>query len=113
MKMRTTLWILAPVVLALGFVAGGCEEEGIPLSDVPEKALVAARKAVPGIEIREAEVEKRSGGVVFEVEGTLDGVEYEITLSEEGEVLSVEQEGEEDDDGEDEGEEGEEEKDDD
>ena len=52
----------------------GIEKE-IPLNEVPDVVLKAAQKAVPGIELTEAEVEKTHKGVVYEIEGTLDGKE--------------------------------------
>ena len=58
----------------------GIEKE-IPLNEVPDVVLKAAQKAVPGIVLTEAEVEKTSKGVVYEIEGTLDGKDYEIELS--------------------------------
>ena len=100
MKPRRNLMFVGLVFLALGTALVGCDEEEIPLSEVPEKALEAAKKAVPGIRLTEAEFEKTSEGEVYEVEGTLDGVEYEITISADGKVLEVEREdeGEDDDD---------------
>ena len=76
------------------------DEEEIPLSKVPEKVLEAARKALPGIKLTEAEVEKTRKGVVYELEGSLGGKEYEIEVTAEGRVLGTEQEDEDDDEAE-------------
>ena len=57
----------------------GIEKE-IPLNEVPDVVLKAAQKAVPGIELTEAEVEKTTKGVVYEIEGTLDSKKFEIEL---------------------------------
>ncbi len=100
-------WIsrsLVAVVLTLIVgvtVAHAEKEEQIPLAKVPGKVLEEAQKAVPGIKLTEAEVEKASTGLLYELEGTLDGKEYEIEVSADGKVLGIEQE-EDDDEGEDE-----------
>ena len=70
----------------------------IPLSDVPQKVIDAARSAVPGIVFEEASVEMEDGLEVFELEGEADGVEYEIEVTAEGEVLEIERDDDEDDD---------------
>ncbi|MHC4598761.1 MAG: PepSY domain-containing protein [Planctomycetota bacterium] len=109
MNPNKKLWLVGLAFLGLGLALAGCDEEEVALTEVPDKALEAAKEAVPGIQLTEAEVEETSGGMVFEVEGTLDGVEYEIRISADGKVLGVEKEGEEDDEDEDEGEDGDEE----
>ena len=89
--MKRYLWIL---MLGLG----GCatmddlfeQEEDVPLSDVPPAVLDAARAVVPGIVLTEAEREKERGVWVYEVEGLLEGQEYEIEVTPEGKVLEVE-----------------------
>jgi hypothetical protein len=63
----------------------------IPLSDVPVAARAAAEGAVPGIRLTEAEVEEEQGRLVYELEGVLDGMEHEIEVTAEGEVLEVEE----------------------
>lgn len=72
-------------------IAHAEEEKEIALAKVPEKVLEAAKKAVPGITLTEAEVEKTRGGLVYEIEGTAEGKEYEIEISAEGKVLEIEQ----------------------
>jgi hypothetical protein len=74
------------------------DEREIPLSDVPAAARAAAEGAVPGIRLTEAEVEEEQGHLVYELEGVLDGKEYEIEVTAEGEVLEVEELDDEDDD---------------
>jgi hypothetical protein len=73
-------------------------EREIPLSDVPAAARLAAELAVPGIRLTEAEVEMEDGRLVYELEGVVDGLEYEIEVTAEGEVLEVEGPGADDDD---------------
>ncbi|MHC4517043.1 MAG: PepSY domain-containing protein [Planctomycetota bacterium] len=76
--------------------SGSEDEQEIPLSEVPAEALQAARAAVDGITLTEAEMEEEDGQTVYVVEGTADGVEYEIEVAADGKVLEVEQEDEED-----------------
>jgi Peptidase propeptide and YPEB domain len=73
------------------------DEQEIPLSEVPAEALQAARGAVDGITLTEAEAEEEDGQMVYEIEGTADGVEYEIEVTADGKVLEVAKEGDDDD----------------
>ena len=75
-------------------------EKEVPLSEVPAAAVTAAKGAVAGIELTEADVEKEDGRMVYDIEGTANGKEYTIEVTAEGEVLEVEEETEEDDDAE-------------
>ncbi|MHC4627080.1 MAG: PepSY domain-containing protein [Planctomycetota bacterium] len=97
-------------VIGLVLVCGlGCatldelfeHEKEIPLSEVPAAAAAAAKGAVEGIELTEAEVEKEDGQTVYDIEGTANGKEYTIEVTADGEVLEVEEETEDDDDDED------------
>lgn len=74
------------------------EEVNVPLDEVPESIRDAAEAAVPGIVFSEAERETENGVVVYDLEGTANGVEYEVEVSEDGEVLEVEIENDDDDD---------------
>ena len=67
-------------------------EKSIPLSEVPAPALEAARAAVEGIVLTEAEVEEEDGQLVYEIEGRANGKEYEIEVTAEGEILEIEEE---------------------
>ncbi len=82
-----------------GFVQVACSEreEDIDVSKVPEKIMAAALKAVPGIEIDEAEVEKTRRGLVYELEGEVDGKEFELHITADGIVLDIEGEDNDDD----------------
>lgn len=74
------------------------DEEKIPLEQVPQVVKDAAQKAVPGIVIAEVEKEVENGAVVFEVEGTAGGKEYELKISAAGQVLKTEVEDDDDED---------------
>jgi len=100
MNVFSQLLLALVLILDVGTtVVWSGEEEEIDLSKVPKKVLAAARRAVPGIKLTEAEVEKTSDGLVYELEGLADGKEYEIEVTAAGKVIEIEQE---DDDGADE-----------
>lgn len=89
---------LTVLILSFGIsVADDEKEKEIPLSDVPKIVMDAAQKAVPGIELSEADVEETPDGLVYELEGILDGKEYEIEISADGTVLNIEEEDHDDD----------------
>jgi len=106
-------WYLLIVIALIGLA--GCAkmrdmigmEQEVPLKDVPAVVLDAAKGAVEGIVLSEAEMETEDGKVVYELEGTANSVEYEIEVAADGTVLEIEQEGDDDDDDDDEEEEGE------
>lgn len=100
-------WHVLMVIALIG--VAGCasmedlleSEEEVDLANVPEIVLEAARGAVEGIVLSEAEIETEDGATVYELEGTANGMEYEIEVTADGTVLEVEQEGDDDDEGED------------
>ncbi len=95
MKLAYRSLLIVVFMLVLGAPLSreaAAEEKDIALAQVPEKVLVAAEKAVPGIKFTEAEVERSSTGQIYELEGTAGDKEYEIKVSAEGNVLEVEQE---------------------
>jgi hypothetical protein len=65
-------------------------EQEVPLSELPEAVRKAALAAVPGIELRAAEMETKGGQRIYEIEGVADGVEHEIEIDAAGTVLEVE-----------------------
>ena len=94
MKTLVNVSAISLSLLLLGACASN--EVEVPLSEVPDVVLAAAREARPGIELTEAELETEDGVQVYELEGELDGVEYEIEVSPSGEVLEIEAEDAED-----------------
>jgi uncharacterized membrane protein YkoI len=90
---RATYRILVPTAMSLLIAAGPValadDDEEIDLADVPANVMAAAEAAVPGIRITEAEVEKKKGEMVYELEGEADGVEYEIKVNADGTVRKV------------------------
>ena len=65
-------------------------ERKIPLSEVPEIIIDAAERAVEGIELTEAEIEKENNKKIYELEGIANGKEYEVEIDDKGTVLDVE-----------------------
>ncbi len=70
----------------------------IPLDQVPANIKKAAQAALPGLVLEEAERETEDGTVVYSLEGTADGEEYEVEVSAAGKVLEVERDDDDDDD---------------
>ena len=88
MKTQSLSALFAILALATPPLASAAEEK-IALSKVPEALLAAAKAAVPGIKITEAETETTAEGVTYELEGKANGKEYEIKLNSLGIVLKV------------------------
>ena len=55
------------------------------------RVMTAARGAVDRVKIVEAERIGDEGSIVYELEGTAAGIEYEIRVSPSGEVLGIEE----------------------
>jgi len=72
----------------------GCfsSEQTLAISEVPQLVIDAALAEVPGLEIEEASTETEDGILIYEIEGTANGMEYEIEISATGEILEVESE---------------------
>lgn len=71
----------------------------ITLDEVPNGVMSAAKKAVPGIKFTRVERELEGGIWVYDMEGTANGVAYEIEVAADGTVLEIEKEdGDEEDD---------------
>ena len=87
--MRLLAMLSALMLLAAPSFAD--DEIEIPMNEVPELVLAAALYAMPGIKLSEAEYEMENGQQVYELEGELNGVEYEIEVSSTGEVLEIEE----------------------
>jgi len=66
-------------------------EEDIALDDIPAAVMEAALARLPGLVVDEAEIEHTSAGPIYDLEGTIDGVAWEIEITPSGEVIEVEQ----------------------
>ena len=105
MKAKLNPAIKAFVVITLGTLCITAsassfkeKEREIPLSEVPEQVIAAARAAVEGITLTEAEIEETRKGLIYEIEGFVGDTEYEIEITTEGDVIEVEIENDHDDD---------------
>ncbi|MBT8078578.1 MAG: PepSY domain-containing protein [Gammaproteobacteria bacterium] len=86
-----TIRTLAALFLStsLAACAGMWQDEEVAIGDVPAAAITAAEGAVPGLEIRAAEVERKNGRTVYEIDGRAKGVKHEVKVTADGEVLKV------------------------
>ncbi len=106
MELKSIL-MSALLVLAVGVCVVGChcmdneknKSSEIPLSDVPQAVKDAAAKSVAGINLKEAEIEKKKSGTVYELKGEANGKEYEIKVTPEGKVIETREGEKEDSDG--------------
>ena len=87
--------LIASVVLS-PTISYAYDEQDIPLSAVPEHILAAAKSALSGVELVEAELITSDNQLFYELEGVKDDTEYEILISQDGELLKVERDDEND-----------------
>ena len=94
--MRRTRWSL-PIAIVLGLalfgVAAADRDSDVPLTEVPDEVKRAAKKAVPGIRLLKAEINRSGPQLKYELTGSLSGAQYEIEVTEDGELLEVKQKG--------------------
>ena len=95
--------LLSLTLVLVGFIGCGNDNSVVSLSpaSTPDVVLQAADDAVPGGEIMGIEREEEDGEYIYEVQKLVDGVNYEIEITAEGDVLEIEQgddDDEEDDD---------------
>ena len=86
-------------VLAIVLFAGVsfAKDEKIAISQVPEVVKSAVFKVFPDIQLKKAEIEKKKGEVVYELKGVVDGKLYEFKINENGELLKMKLEKDDDD----------------
>ena len=90
-------WISA-AALALSITPSGCDnpepiavEETIEVSEVPEVAMAAARRELPGVEFDVVYLGEEAGSPTYELRGqTAEGKVREVKVSAEGKVLETE-----------------------
>jgi len=66
------------------------DEQVIPLADIPDVVLEAAKQALPGLVPDSAELDRSSGETVYDVHGLVDGQTWEVEVSAAGLVLGSE-----------------------
>ena len=77
--------------ISVPFYVLGYEEEDIPLADVPKIVLEAAYNAWSGITLTEAEKITDNSNVSYELEGTVNKKEIEILISNDGNIISMDE----------------------
>ncbi len=83
--------IVAAVCAVVGFAAWA-DEEKVPLDKLPAKIKEAVKAKFPDAELVSAEKEKENGKIVYEVAIKNKGKAIEVTLDEEGKIVTVESE---------------------
>ncbi len=67
------------------------KERDIPISEVPSNIINIIQNTLPGIALKEAEIEVEDGATVYELEGKLiDGKKYDIEITESGTIIKIE-----------------------
>ena len=87
---RSTLYLLSSLTLALS-VSNLAAEEKLGPEQLPEVIVEAANAEYPGIRITSATMESENTMVIYEVQGEVGGKVYEVELSEEGQILEVDE----------------------
>jgi hypothetical protein len=82
----TTAFCLAP---SFGFAAEDTKETAVAVADLPKVVSEAAIKALPGLVITEATVEVEDGVTIYDLEGKVGDVEYELEVNAAGKVLET------------------------
>jgi len=77
-------------------VGEGMEVE-VSLNVVPHVVKEAAQNALPGIVLSEAEVKRKQGVLVYSLDGTHRGIEYELEVLDSGVLLGLEVDDDDDD----------------
>lgn len=87
--MRSGWTVLAVCSLLCGcfMVQAGEDEQKIPLSQVPDSVKKVAETALPGVELKKAEIEKWRGEKIFELDGIVDGKKYEFKIKPDGTLV--------------------------
>ena len=73
------------------------DEDKIDLQNLPVAVLKSVEASKPGMKISKAERENKNGHQIFTLEGTAQGVRYEIRADEAGKILKIEVDREEQD----------------
>ncbi|MDA0989946.1 MAG: hypothetical protein O3A51_04245 [Verrucomicrobia bacterium] len=98
MKTTTTIGLVGVIAIGtwVGLARAG-EHHGreefemeVPVKDVPEVVMDAAQKALPGLRVLEAEVEKERYGLVYGLEGVLGDEKVELEVSADGRFVEME-----------------------
>ena len=83
--------IISIAVLSSVCAFAHCLEQDVPITSVAPYILEAAASARAGFVVEEATRIDDGGGVAYELEGSAGGSRYEILVSEDGDVLEIEE----------------------
>ena len=89
---RTSLAILAAVLLAGITAFPACAESRVPCNTLPAAVLSRAKAEAADATIRDCVKDKENGKVTYEVETLKDGKSRDFVLDASGSVIEVEQE---------------------
>jgi len=92
--MKKTILLSLFIIIAMTLLSA-CEDVGkerdIPVSEVPSNIINIIQNTLPGIALKEAEIEVEDGATVYELEGKLiDGKKYDIEITESGTIIKIE-----------------------
>jgi hypothetical protein len=89
--MRTTLWLMAGLVLAVAAPAVRAQEEKVPLDKVPKAVADTVKKRFPRAEVLGSTKEPDDAGkTVYEVQIKDQGHNIDVTVTPEGTLVSIE-----------------------
>jgi len=89
--MRTTLWLVAGLVLAVAAPAVWAQEERVPLDKMPKAVSDAVKKRFPKAEFVSSTKEPDDAGkTVYEVQIKDAGHTIDVTVTPEGTLVSIE-----------------------
>jgi uncharacterized membrane protein YkoI len=89
--MRRLTWIPAAIVCALVVAGPGrAQEEKVPLDKVPKAVSETIKKRFPKAEVTSASKEAEDGKTVYEVQLTDAGHKCDVTVTPEGQLVSIE-----------------------
>ena len=101
---KTTILLLAAVAagslvscaarprpVAPGYVNDSDDfDNDIPKNEVPANVLAAAKAAIPGFTLTEANLQQRGGTRLFELQGRANDRPYELDITADGRLLHIE-----------------------
>ena len=90
MKLFGRIMLLFLVSFMIASTISFAREKEIPLSEVPQAVIDAAKREIKGIRLIEAEIiTKTSGETLYEIEGKVGGKKYELHITPGGKVIGT------------------------
>jgi uncharacterized membrane protein YkoI len=85
-------WLCGSAVAALVLLAAVARAEEVPVDKVPRAVLAAIQQRFPGAKITGAAKDAEDGQVVYDIELTHQGHQYEVEIHENGTLLGIDKE---------------------